>query len=156
MPDKQGDILPGVVCAGGQRITAVICRYDQKVIGPQLCHELREPLIKLFQGRGKADTIKPMTIQHIEIDQIGEQQPGIFVLSCETIFRIPSRLFMVEIDADTPLPAKISRIFPIPVTVLPASTNRLSIVGTAGGIAKSFRRELLWKESAEEPVKGGR
>src|SRR5882762_7644911 len=58
----------------GIRIAAVIGCYQQEIRGVELRQEGRQPAVKFFQGLGKAFDIFAVSVQHIEVDEVAEDQ----------------------------------------------------------------------------------
>ena len=59
--DEDGHLLAGVVGAAPGGVVAVVGGEDEKVVGPELRDELREPIIELLQGVGIAWNVAAMS-----------------------------------------------------------------------------------------------
>ena len=70
--DRDG--LAGMVGALPGRIAAVIGGDDRQIAGLQFRLEFGQPPIELFQRRGVARHVAAVAEQHVEIDEIGEQE----------------------------------------------------------------------------------
>ena len=61
---------------GVGRVAAVIRRNHNQVLRAHLFHKLRQPAVKLRQGRGVAVDVPAVAVKHIEIHQIDKAQAG--------------------------------------------------------------------------------
>ena len=79
--------------------------------------EIAEPAIEFLQRARVAGDIAAVTEEHVEIDQIGEDQPVASLSAQSSAMRcMPSAFEAVGYDSVIPSPAKMSLIFPTPIT----------------------------------------
>src|SRR5262245_2082328 len=74
---EDGHAFARVVAATPSRIAAVIGRDDQKIARLQPIERLRQLRIEGLKGGGIAPWIAAMAVEHVEIDEIGEQKPAV-------------------------------------------------------------------------------
>ncbi len=74
MDDEERHLLAGVVRSAKRRVVPVIGRDNHKILLVDLIDEVAEPIIELRQRIRVTGGIAAMTEQHVEIDEVHEDQ----------------------------------------------------------------------------------
>src|SRR3954451_13888559 len=78
--DEHRNLFAGVVASPPSRITTMIRGNDHQIVGLQSAQQLGKPGIECLEGRGVAGHVAPMTIDRVEVDEVGEQQTSVWKL----------------------------------------------------------------------------
>ena len=71
---EDGNLLARVISATPRRIATVICGDDDEIVGCELRLQFLESAIERFERAGIARDVAPVSVNRIEIDEVGEQQ----------------------------------------------------------------------------------
>ena len=125
---EERNLFARVIRPTKSRIVSMISRDDDEIFGRNISKEAPEPAIEFDQRAGIARHIAPMSKKHVEVDQINENQTALQVSPEIVDLSMPSAFENVGCDSLIPSPAKISAIFPIPITGKFASIIAFKIV----------------------------
>lgn len=78
--DEEGDVFPGVVGAGEGGVVAVVGGEDEEVVVIQGWEEGGEPGVGLFDSVCVAFGVTAVAVEHIVVDEIGEDEAGLFFM----------------------------------------------------------------------------
>ena len=74
---EDGNEFASVVRPLERRVAAVVCGGNGEVAGPQHGLELRQTGVEGLERRGIAGNIAPMAMEHVEIDEVGEDEVAV-------------------------------------------------------------------------------
>ena len=124
--DKKRNLLAGVVGPAKRRVVPVVGGDDDEVVRLHDFEKIAEPAIEFRQRLRVTGHVAPMAEEHVEIDQIREEQ-AVFHFRPKLARCIPClrRSKRSGCDSVMPSPAKMSAIFPTPMTSDAAFAERV-------------------------------
>ena len=141
--------VPGI---GG--IAAVVGGDDQHVAGAEPGSSGAELAVERLQGRPVAGDVVAVAVEHVEIDQVGEDQPRAARPPVPRASRrMPSALPWLGRERPMPRPAKMFSILPMAVTATPFFSRMSRTVSPGGRMGKSRRLAVRLKFPGR-PTKG--
>src|SRR5581483_3539653 len=75
--DKDRNLLARVISAAPGGITAMVGGDDHEIVGGELVQQVRKARIEGFEGGSISGDVAAVSIDGVEVDKIGEQQPAI-------------------------------------------------------------------------------
>ena len=88
----------------------MVCRDHQAITGTERSEQRGQPSIEVLESRSVPERVVAMSIHTVELDEVGQNQ-----LSPALSYRSAGALDALDVvDSLLPIPAKMSRILPIP------------------------------------------
>ena len=110
---QQRHVLARVIGARRRRIVAVIGGDDQQVVRAQRRQQIGQPGVEALEVARVAGDVVAMTVQRVEVHEVGEDQAASTVAIAASTASMPSSSLAVETRRVMPRPANRSSILPI-------------------------------------------
>ena len=122
-----------MVRAGRGRIVSVVCGYQQQIILIHAGSNRSKSPVELLQRQPKARGIVAMTIQHVEILAVGEEEIPVFARQrCFNGRQVVAVRLQTLEPRETIAPEERPEITPIALVRLPAFSSTDSTLGSGG------------------------